>query len=475
MTRLIFVFATLCLPALSYSQGYFAKLTKADNPISGSINHFSIGGKNYILSGEYCISAGVEDCVRILEIMPDGSTVYVKDIDRFRMYSRSVVSGDSIVTMVGQTLDSTVTLIKFNAALEEIDRETYNTGTNVWISGMIEYDQFYVLMTYAIGLSPYNLGQIYWIRKSDLGLDAFVQSPDFEEFIFPDAEVDANNNLRIFGQKRISDTEYHQYILTYNNQKELIQTVLSPLQGWIPYAQFNVFSDGSMVFGAVQGNTLYYITETGALIGSVQLDKAFLVPVSPQYLFQMIKTNDGGLMMCGQFNNQKKAGFILKVSESREVVWGRIYSIDNAYQVWIKEIQELPNEDILLIGKANFTTAPLAPFDDRYWVLKTDKYGCVLPGCINGSVATEEIPLAQKPSLSVQGNPVRDGLLRYTIHDFNPGMRILVCDALGRILLEEDAAEQHAIPLPGYANGVYFVALKEQGRVVETVRFCMLR
>ena len=100
-------------------------------------------------------------------------------------------------------------------------------------------------------------------------------------------------------------------------------------------------------------------------------------------------------------------------------------------------------------------------------LIKTDRYGCVVPGCHIGSDTTGTIQLAHPGSLMLYPNPVSDVL--YIYDDIGGECSYTISDMSGRILSTWTGyLKDHTYILDtgGFSPGIYVIVRKSaSGRI----------
>ena len=149
-----------------------------------------------------------------------------------------------------------------------------------------------------------------------------------------------------------------------------------------------------------EGNTLWEL-----LIG-------VYVPTVP-YMREIIPLEDGNYVVCGEssvYNSDLEEGInsnsranLIKFTEDGEVIWWRIYVGSNvsASNHAVNDFKLCPDGGFVFCGEtSNYELEP----SQRPWVVKTDEYGCVQPGChlVDG---VEEYIWDGEESLSLYPNP----------------------------------------------------------------------
>ncbi len=187
-------------------------------------------------------------------------------------------------------------------------------------------------------------------------------------------------------------------------------------------------------------------------------------------------TDGGGYIAAGvgylPYPGQSGAiGLLKKFNDEGEPLWSRrLFYVDTIdHEQYIYDIKPCPDGGYIMCGQVrqpvdtvNYTST------QQGWLLKTDQYGCLVPGC-QGPVATEEPDHPAPPGLLVYPNPATDMLAVYLSGPKPAGEAFFrLIDPLGRVLQEAPAAETDAtyiFTLGAWPPGRYAVQYWVEGRL----------
>lgn len=186
-----------------------------------------------------------------------------------------------------------------------------------------------------------------------------------------------------------------------------------------------------------------------------------LLPESYCYaeFWQIIGTHDNGFVACGMDDN--KNGWLVKVSESGQLEWSRKHRIFNnpnaQYYHVFYDIVELPDGGFAAAGTAYDYIQATSPIVTNAWLIRTDSFGCLVPGCQNVGIA-DNTPL--ESSFKLYPNPAADRIYLYWHNPQPQNCVFTVTDLAGGQLVPPTHLENsttYEIPVAGWAKGLYFV------------------
>ncbi|MCB9280675.1 MAG: hypothetical protein H6562_17415 [Lewinellaceae bacterium] len=194
---------------------------------------------------------------------------------------------------------------------------------------------------------------------------------------------------------------------------------------------------------------------------------------------KIIPATDGGGYIAAGFAYLKTfipykdgaAGLLTKFNDEGEILWSRrLFYVDTIdHEQYIYDIKPCPDGGYIMCGKVRqpVDTVDYTP-TLQGWLLKTDQYGCLVPGC-QGPVATEEPDHPASSELLVYPNPATDMLAVYLSGPKPAGEAFFrLIDPLGRVLQEAPAAETDAtyiFTLGAWPPGRYAVQYWADGRL----------
>ncbi|MFO0361855.1 MAG: T9SS type A sorting domain-containing protein [Flavobacteriales bacterium] len=189
------------------------------------------------------------------------------------------------------------------------------------------------------------------------------------------------------------------------------------------------------------------------------------------YFTVLKRLSDGNLFTGGQIEDENiQKGFIAKVDTSGTMLWQRIYTNVDGNACRFNDFTELTTGELVAVGVA-WPQGGDEPLGQDTWILKTDEYGCLIPGC---HVSVEELE-RQEQSFLVGPNPASDRL-----NIFLPGevtrthhTQFRLTDLTGKLIREFSAdtgSTTYMLDVSEYPTGVYLVSLVIDGQSIKTER-----
>ncbi|MFK7947968.1 MAG: T9SS type A sorting domain-containing protein [Saprospiraceae bacterium] len=166
-------------------------------------------------------------------------------------------------------------------------------------------------------------------------------------------------------------------------------------------------------------------------------------------------------------------GWLMALDENGDSLWSRKYHriFDRAYILHeIYDMEILPNGDILMLGTIdNNRVAAGTDFGEWGWLIRTDSFGCIVPGC-QLLDNTENIKILFDNEVTVYPNPASE-VVRFRFDKaIDKKTDIRVYSGLGQLV------GQTALPLPNtdvqfnvsdWNSGVYHYGVYVEGRPVK--------
>jgi len=195
-----------------------------------------------------------------------------------------------------------------------------------------------------------------------------------------------------------------------------------------------------------------------------------------------IKTQDGNYVISGSENNTElneeasetyqhhfKTNFLQKIDSTGKTIWKRNIVYNELYAIQtFNEIEELANGDLLTIGMLFDQFGIDDPPLQKMWLVRTDKYGCLVPGCDKWDDLDEKE--ANQIRLSLYPNPVVNEL-----YVFNPthahsykGELISLNGQVVKSNIFLSPQSTTIIPLSGLKSGIYILKCSDEKGNVQT-------
>lgn len=135
----------------------------------------------------------------------------------------------------------------------------------------------------------------------------------------------------------------------------------------------------------------------------------------PKRIKNLIEVKNGDIILIGDSENAGKAfpykcgGWVVRLSPNGQILWEKSYNdtmTSNGYSHFYDGM-ELENEDLVFCGLLRPKTGSSVFIDGDDWIVRTDKNGCILPGCDSFQLLTKLDELNVNVSTIVEfTNPV---------------------------------------------------------------------
>lgn len=257
---------------------------------------------------------------------------------------------------------------------------------------------------------------------------------------------------------------------------------------WDQISDSNGITCGSMRSFWPLGNQalIFQIDEQGQSNWEILLGEDFYFQ---QEFNQIEATNDGNYVLMGRYFDQDPSdpeingednwyGWLVKVSPMGDLLWERkftsITSIDDFHT--LHDMKPTSDGGYVMCGAVfdNWVSeSQMTPYQQA-WLIKTDEYGCVVPGC---HVGVEEY---ENPKRFLFGpNPV-SGMLNVYLKDvlLANDAKIFIYDMTG-IVVESFAVRNgdvtYMLDVSELASANYVIALESGGRVLQSEKLTVLQ
>lgn len=182
---------------------------------------------------------------------------------------------------------------------------------------------------------------------------------------------------------------------------------------------------------------------------------------------------------CQQVDTTNKCwsfpGVIAKVSNSGDSIWLRKYfGVRDIYESnTLYDVEITPDSGYSFIGEA-INPWPGDSYGQHGWVLKTDDYGCLVPGChlISSEQNSGQLNLIQNETIfRVYPNPVIDYLSVLITKEVETEVALVLYDVFGTEIerwwnFERDAT--YLLPFDGLPSGTYILCMRNNHRILES-------
>jgi ribosome modulation factor len=189
------------------------------------------------------------------------------------------------------------------------------------------------------------------------------------------------------------------------------------------------------------------------------------------YFTTVKRLSDGNLFTGGQtYEDNIWKGLIAKIDTSGTMLWQRIYTNVEGNECRFNDFTELTTGELVAVGVA-WPQGGDEPLGQDTWILKTDEYGCLIPGC---HVSVEELE-RQEQSFLVGPNPASDRLNIYLPGEVTRThhTQFRLTDLTGKLIREFSAdtgSTTYMLDVSEYPAGLYLLTLVVDGQMIKTER-----
>lgn len=191
--------------------------------------------------------------------------------------------------------------------------------------------------------------------------------------------------------------------------------------------------------------------------------------------YRAIKGNNGSLFTIGDFkenpntNDEQQYATLVKQSASGDVLWKRYYQEANGDNtLWNIHFAK---DGFLLMGEARDSNNIQK---SNAWLIKTDTFGCVVPGC----QLKDGIPqiIGKGISFIIYPNPsATDITVKYRRENKNDSYSLNIFDVAGKLVYQKallsQATSEIVIPTIDWVSGTYLIQLVSNNTIAASNRF----
>lgn len=257
-----------------------------------------------------------------------------------------------------------------------------------------------------------------------------------------------------------------------------------------------VNNNNEIVFGTAKGfpfiinqNTEEYLWDW--CITKMDMDKntlwrTFFRPdtirqmVQTRHLWNLIKLKElNGYVAVGQdyIYGNEWFGWIVKVSENGDSLWMRKYKMEGKNIIHLlRDIKEDENGNLIMVGEYQDILDSIG--SQKAWLLKLDKYGCLVPGCQNVGIDD----FAKKENwvkIVIYPNPANDFINFYTLFTTKSSpLFYRIIDAKGKVLINKSPLESEITYLyntVGFTSGIYYLQILKNDIIIKSNKFLITK
>ncbi|QQR87533.1 MAG: T9SS type A sorting domain-containing protein [Flavobacteriales bacterium] len=213
--------------------------------------------------------------------------------------------------------------------------------------------------------------------------------------------------------------------------------------------------------------TIYRLQDNGDTLWS----KIYTEHGRGVFFSKPIEMADGGFALSGggEGDQSSSIGFLSRTDSSGVLLWHRTYSTNPNIDQYIYDLRRTLDGGFIMAGTA-FDTAP--PLSQDAWLIKTDSFGCIVPGCQVFDAVLEQYTSLQG-ALQVSPNPTTD-VVQVSI-TLPPGLvagndaKLTLVDAQGRKVMEQALpslvpSQVTTVSLSHLPSALYFLHLTDGKR-----------
>lgn len=167
----------------------------------------------------------------------------------------------------------------------------------------------------------------------------------------------------------------------------------------------------------------------------------------------------------------KTVGILQKINEDGDSIWLRSYSYVNDTSlnfVWhyMKTLIPSPDGGYIMYGHILHSPRPGIDTANQYpaWLVKVDKYGCLVPGCQDTTDTTATVDILPDIDVRLYPNPTSDRLL---VYQHQAGItKYAITDISGRLLRHWSGnlgSHTYIVDVSGFTSGVYILTVEKDG------------
>lgn len=207
---------------------------------------------------------------------------------------------------------------------------------------------------------------------------------------------------------------------------------------------------------------------------------------------KILAINDSEFVAVGNtYGKSDFSGCLIKFNNSGDKIWERYYVKVPHYEGetnWasheLYDVEQTVDGGFVMVGQAvNYHENP-EPYGQMGWLVKTNPYGCIVPGCQFGDIPADaepkdtsimNPPLPEEPITMLYPNPATESIFYYHHQDsFNFGT-VYIYNSAGQRVHKWDIKVNditYEIDISDFAAGQYILqVLDADGKLIEVERF----
>jgi hypothetical protein len=204
------------------------------------------------------------------------------------------------------------------------------------------------------------------------------------------------------------------------------------------------------------------------------------------YANHVVASDDEGIVAVGHTFIQRtdstpdyQYGVISKVGWDGDSIWSRLLMTDTLYRAdhYVFNMDNAKDGGYIINGMANWQEGWPPIIDQHLWLIKTDEFGCIVPGCHLISTLAPE--LRDDHEMLIYPNPVSTEVHIYTSSShIHSGTRMQIYDQMGNIMysvphLAHDVT--YFINVTDWPPGQYYSQILERNQVIALKSFVIIQ
>lgn len=222
---------------------------------------------------------------------------------------------------------------------------------------------------------------------------------------------------------------------------------------------------GSAVYSQIDDVDAYpYVVKINGS-GDIIWEQTFGEHLDDNAILSIKSVSSGGYIAAGLSLNPEEQGYVgylVRIAENGDSLWMRNYQWTDANHSYFR--------DVIVSEEEGFVASGLVYPNDEYgfgfdsWVVKTDGYGCVVPGCEVSILENEQLV-----NFLTYPNPVESTLNIYFESVNDPEGKFVLTDMNGRLIKSFDVhynLTTYAIDLSFLEGGMYQLVYKDSSQSI---------
>jgi hypothetical protein len=419
MRTLALVFFNVLTFATANCQGFNRRYDFDQNNMGGLLNDVELQSDGYLIFGTSNDSLGESIGLWVLKVSYSGETQWEKSYFKtpeflYAGWCNSVDISDPDNYILGGSLlenESHCMLVEFDAFGDTIWSKTYTPeGLNysVGYNAIRNSDGDYLIAGFA-GIMPHD--SAFLLKVDQNGNEIWHNVYPITNYVSVIGSIiETQNGYMLGGQSIQTDSGQLENNFLINVDElgtELWRQSYGDLGFDDPWVFLENGPNNSIILAGGQAtydmNDIAYtypyvlkVNENGSVLWSNTYG-----PSSLDNILQSVKSVPGGGYVCAGISTNSGInyeGLLLRIAENGDSLWMRRYSSFEGNHSFLYDVIPAENGNFVAVGYAYPDAENNVGVDG--WVIKTDEYGCIIPGC---EVGIDELDISAE--LMIYPNP----------------------------------------------------------------------